>query len=330
MSDRNGELIWFYFLPTIAVAFGGFAWLFLTLRYRFRWLQVFVFITVISCFIKLLVIDHRWNRPPEQLSPGNVRILHWNTARGVLGVERIVRTMVSDNPDIVLISEPPRPDMISDIAYHALGMEFIFSDAGMSLASHYPITYLGNIIVPAGAGWHALVQTDKGPIEFAAVDIVSRPELHRQPVFDAVAKWIDARTNNIPLIVAGDFNTPHDAASLKPIRNRLKFAYYEGGRGWPYTWPVPLPVYNIDHTWISHDINVHDYHLKRARYSDHMRQLMDISFPDRRPTHGIAPVAIDSPIATNVAPEASKRLATNEAPTPPPPKKSVGAAQWLD
>lgn len=283
LTDTYNELIWLFFIPTVVVTLGGFLWLFLTLRNRFRILQLFVFVTVIASFIKVLVIDHRWHRPPAQRPPGSIRVLHWNTAHGVLGVERIVRTMVADRPDIVLISEPPRPDMISDIAYHALDMEFIFSDAGMSLASHYPIKYLGTIDLPASAGWHALVETDSGPVEFAAIDIVSRPELYRQPIMNKLAAWIDARTNNIPLVVMGDFNTPHDAASMRPVRNQLQFAYSLGGRGWPYTWPVPLPVYNIDHMWVSHDITVHDYNLKVARYSDHKRQLADISFPDRRP-----------------------------------------------
>lgn len=281
LKDLDPQYIWFYYMPPVLVGILGFIWLFLTVRYRFTLIQIYVFITVAFCFFKTLVIDHRWNKPPESLPANNIRILHWNTARGVLGVESIVRTMQDDNPDIIMMSEPPRVDMLSDIAYHALGMDHIFTDAGMSLASHYPIKYMGNIILPSGAGWHARVETSVGPLDFAAVDIVSRPDLDRVPTINALASWIDRRTSNVPLVVMGDFNTPHDAASLKPLRARMINAYEKGGRGWPYTWPVPLPLFAIDQTWIEPGMSVNDYHLVDTKFSDHKRQIVDISFPNR-------------------------------------------------
>jgi len=284
LKDSDSTLIWLYYMPPVITGILGFIWLFLTIRNRMQLLQLYVFITVAFCFFKVLVLDHRWNKPPELLPENNIRILHWNTARGVLGVESIVRTMQDDNPDIIMMSEPPRVDMLSDIAYHALGMEHIFTEAGMSLASHYPITYLGNIILPAGAGWHARVETSVGPLDFAAIDIVSRPNLNRVPAMQALAQWIDNRTSSIPLVIMGDFNTPHDAASLKPLRARMLNAYEQAGRGWPYTWPVPLPLYAIDQTWIEPGIKVNDYHLSQTRFSDHKRQIVDISFPNRSAT----------------------------------------------
>ncbi len=284
LKDSSRATIWFSLIPPLAVILFGFGWLFLTLRNRFRIVQLFVFATVIACFVKVLLIDHRWNRAPTQLPPDNLRILHWNTAWGVLGVESIVRTMSYDQPDIVLISEPPRLDMISDIAYHALGMEHIFTDKGMTLASHYPITYLGHVPFPLGAAWHVRVDTPHGPLEFVAADLVSRPDLNRHPPIKALADWFATRTNATPVVLMGDFNTPHDATAFAPLRQHLQRAYEVRGRGWPYTWPVPLPVFAIDHTWISPDITVNDYFLLVARYSDHKRQIIDLSLPpDRQP-----------------------------------------------
>ncbi len=282
VKDRHPTLIWLYYVPHAFMAVGGFLWLFVTLRDRFRPLQLFVFLTVIMCLIKVLVIDHRWNRPPETLPENNIRVLHWNTARGALGVDSIVQQVVDDIPDIVLISEPPRGQVMADIANHALGMKNIYAEGGMSLVSHYPINYLGTIDLPAGAGWHAVVETDYGPLEIAAIDLISRPNLDRRPAMAKLEAWLEKRTSNIPLVVLGDFNTPHDAPALKPLRKRLDLAYAKGGRGWPYTWPVPLPLFNIDHTWVSRDITVNDFILKQTRFSDHKRQVADLSFPDRR------------------------------------------------
>jgi vancomycin resistance protein VanJ len=282
-KDANRFTLWLSFIPPLGIILFGFGWLFLTLRHRFRVAQLFVFLTILVCFVKVLLIDHRWNRPPERLPSDNLRILHWNTAWGVLGVESIVRTMSFDRPDLVLISEPPRLDMISDIAYHALGMEHIFTDRGMTLASHYPITHLGSVPFPLGAAWHVLVETPHGPLEFVAADLVSRPDLNRHPPLQALADWIASRTNTWPLVMMGDFNTPHDATAFAPLRQHLQRAYEVRGRGWPYTWPVPLPVFAIDHTWITPDITVNDYFLLVARYSDHKRQIIDLSLPPRNP-----------------------------------------------
>lgn len=276
-KDETPFTQWLFFIPPIAVIVFGFLWLFLTLRYRFILIQFFVFITIGACFYKVLVTDHRWNPPPTGLPANNIRILHWNTAWGVLGVESIVRTMSYDNPDIVVISEPPRLDMISDIAYHALGMENVFTDLGMTVASQYPITYLGEIGIENLAAWHANIDTDKGRIELVAADMVSRPNLQRKPPLQALADWVGARTNTTPLVIIGDFNTPHDSVAFGPLRRRMRQAYEVHGRGWPYTWPIPFPVYAIDQTWVSHGITVNDYFLKEATYSDHRRQIIDIS-----------------------------------------------------
>lgn len=278
-KDEHRATLWLYFIPSIAVVIFGLIWMLLTLRHRFRVIQLYVFFTMIACFVKVLVIDHAWNRPPKSLPHDNLRILHWNTAWGALGVESIVRTMQLDEPDIIMISEPPRLDMISDIAYHALGMEHIFTDAGMTVASHFPITYLGSIPLDAGVAWHVRIDTEHGPLEFIAADIISRPNLNRHGPLKGLAHWIASRTNQLPVIMVGDFNTPHDSDSLRPLRKLMRNAYEVKGRGWPYTWPVPFPVFAIDHTWIGRNITVNDYHLKVARYSDHKRQIADISLP---------------------------------------------------
>lgn len=283
LKDSHPTLIWLYYIPPPAMALFGFVWLFLTLRHRFRILQLFVFATVVACFIKILVVDHGWNRAPENLPLDNIRILHANTSWGALSVESVMRTLADDLPDIVMISEPPKIMETSTVAYHALGMQHVFTDAGMSLVSHYPITYLGNVVIPAGAGWHCRVDTEVGPLEIAAIDIVSRPGMNRAPTVAALTRWIASRTNKLPLVVLGDFNTPRDAASLRPLRAWLNNAYEEKGRGWPYTWPSIAPLYSIDQTWVSRDVTVQDVHYKDTRFSDHKRQVVDITYPNRQP-----------------------------------------------
>jgi len=282
--DETPLTTWLYFIPPLGVILFGYLWLFLTLKRRFRLVQLFVFATIAMCFVKVLLIDHRWHPPPETLPDDNLRLLHWNTAWGVLGVESIVRSIAHDGPDIVVISEPPRLDMISDIAYHALGMAHVFTDSGITVASHYPIAYGGALDIDTMVAWHVRIDTDRGPLELCAVDMVSRPNFNRRPSLKKLADWVAARTNGLPLLMVGDFNTPHDSLAFGPLREHLGHAYEQGGRLWPYSWPVPVPVFAIDHIWANDRVRINDYFLKTTKYSDHKRQIADFSLLPAKPT----------------------------------------------
>lgn len=299
-KDSTEHTTALYYVPAIAFIIAGFLWLFFTLSHRFRVVQFLVFATVISCFVKILVVDHNWNRRPETLPDDNIRILHRNTAWGVSGVESIVRTITNDLPDIIVITEPPRLDMISDVAYQALDVEHVFTSDGITLGSRFPITYLGDRRISDIVAWHARIDTDQGsfiliaanlmppqasgrggPVGMAidlASEYLPRTDIDRESIINRLTKWIDSIDSTLPKVFIADLNTPHDSTLLKPFRKRMRFAYESNGRGWPYSWPVPLPSYAIDHTWVSFNVTVNDYVLKKSQFSDHKQQIADVSF----------------------------------------------------
>lgn len=274
-KDRHPLTQMLFFIPPVAMAVFAFLWLFLTLPRRFKLLQFFMFLTLFAALGKVLLIDHRWSRPVETEAEA-IRVVHWNTASGILGTESIVSTLTRDQPHILLISEPPRVRDLPEQAHYALGMQHLFSRGTMTLASHYPLDNPRNIPIANGEAFAADAYTLQGPLTLVCVDLIAHPHLDRKLPLDDLVHWLEAN-RAYPTLILGDFNTPRDSVAFRPLRRTFHHAYEESGRGWPYTWPVPLPLYSIDHAWLSPEIETLGYVLLPALYSDHKRQVLDIN-----------------------------------------------------
>jgi endonuclease/exonuclease/phosphatase (EEP) superfamily protein YafD len=63
------------------------------------------------------------------------------------------------------------------------------------------------------------------------------------------ARLLDALSemDDLPLLVAGDFNVPPDHASMAALRSRFRFAFEDAGWGYGYTRPTKYPWFRIDH-----------------------------------------------------------------------------------
>lgn len=79
-------------------------------------------------------------------------------------------------------------------------------------------------------------------------------------------------------LLCGDFNTPGDAASLAPLRRRLRDVWPEAGVGWGATMTADLPVARIDHCWVTPDIEAVRATVRRGS-SDHRMLIVDLRLP---------------------------------------------------
>ena len=186
----------------------------------------------------------------------------------------------SDEADICLLSESPRYADVADLARRHLDTPYALVDAGMALLSKYPFEPLGSLKLTNGKGWAVRIATPNGPLNLVIVDLISHPTLDRRVPIQQLSDWIGTLPASIPVIVLGDFNTPRDSLSFDPLRKRLRNAYEIAGRGWPYSWPLPAPVFSIDHAWVSPSVHVLNYSMKSSWLSDHRRQVMDIEIAD--------------------------------------------------
>lgn len=273
--DRIHAVIWLYFIPAPAAVVASLAWLWLTRRMAPPWLRWLVAALLAIPSAKIVTSDMRWHAGREPPADA-LRVTHWNVARLPFGGERVLNVLRRDAPDICVLSETvPDPDTTALGA--SLGLTNSYHGATMTMLSRHPISPPALLQLPDARGWCIRVATPSGPLDVLAFDMISRPGLDRFPALRATASWIATRDRRVPLLVLGDFNTPRDAASLAPFRAQLAHAYETAGRGWPYTWPLPFPVYQVDHAWYSPgSLEIFEYRLRASMFSDHRRQTLSI------------------------------------------------------
>jgi len=84
--------------------------------------------------------------------------------------------------------------------------------------------------------------------EVVLVDIFAHPLISRQRALQKLAEIAESLAQS-PLVVLGDFNTPQDSIHLQPLRVHHKLAFEVAGRGYGPTWPIPLPLMQLDQIW---------------------------------------------------------------------------------
>jgi endonuclease/exonuclease/phosphatase (EEP) superfamily protein YafD len=111
------------------------------------------------------------------------------------------------------------------------------------------------------------------------VDLSSNPLLDRGTVLFELAQHV-RRCGTEPLIVMGDFNTPPDSVHFRDLRAQMTLAHQRSGSGYAPTWPLPLPVLQIDQIWTNPKVSVT---LSRGGWSwlsDHRAIVADFSIED--------------------------------------------------
>ena len=103
----------------------------------------------------------------------------------------------------------------------------------------------------------------------------------RKPAFDRLFQLIDA-IGDVPLIVMGDFNTPSDSVHFTELRKRMKSAFESAGSGYAKTWPMPLPVLDIDHIWVSRHFEIAACGHRTTFLSDHRAVFADLRWAERQ------------------------------------------------
>lgn len=278
-ADATWWSAWLHFIPAPAAVLAGCLAGYRNPRLPPGFRTVAGGITVLAT-LQLLAGDFRWHHPPER--EGTIRLVQWNTARRSSRVDRLFEVLRKDQPDICVLSEAPRGADLAALAKRELGLGELLVDQGMALLSRYPLQFRGTIPVRTGRGWHARLTTPGGELDILLFDVVSHPSLDRSLPMQDLVDWIDRRRSRQPLLVVGDFNTTRDAQSLDPLRTRLRNSYEEAGRGWPYSWPMPVPLYAIDHCWHTPGVETVSSRYRWSLLSDHRRQVVDLQLKHSR------------------------------------------------
>jgi endonuclease/exonuclease/phosphatase (EEP) superfamily protein YafD len=200
-----------------------------------------------------------------------------------MGWRAITRSLARTKPDLCVLSEirteamPAVAEGLGDPPYH-MRMKSSLAVLTRDTLGHPRRLPVRNTPLTA---FLVEVQLSGHPLLLMAVDMPSDLQYAREPRLEELVELI--RTYQ-PDLVLGDFNAPRRSNALAKLPQGYRHAYDAVGRGWSYTWPVPMPLYALDQCILGPRIEPIRYDLQSSLFSDHRRQVLDIS---------ITPFAID-------------------------------------
>lgn len=82
------------------------------------------------------------------------------------------------------------------------------------------------------------------------VDIDANLLRPRHPALQRLTELLqDYRDDHV--VIMGDFNIPPDSIHLAGVREHYRLCFEAAGSGYAPTWPVPLPVLQLDQVWVN-------------------------------------------------------------------------------
>lgn len=297
--DATLPTAWLFYLPSIGVGLVLAAAAALQRARRRPWRRLAI--ASLAPIAVGLLVDHRWLAAPAaarpaRASPGDspLRLLHWNVAGGWVGAAEQAAEIAARAPDLVVLSEGPERV--------ARGVEEALP--GFRSRSFGALSVLAR--EPGDGAWlerRRELQAIEVPVlwrgaevRVMVVNLASSTRVHRDPWLRRVLELAAARR---PDLVVGDFNSPRRSRALSRLPDGWRHAYLEAGRGWSASFPVPLPLWSLDHVLVGPRWRALDYRLVSTRWSDHRLQWTELA--SLAPVAPVPPVAPLAPLAREIS-----------------------------
>jgi vancomycin resistance protein VanJ len=231
---------------------------------RRKWLAVTL--TVPTLLIGLTFAPLFLPRPNIALADnGSYRVMSYNLWARNRDAAAVARVIGEVQPDILLLQEV-KPMMVHQIrdaiaAYYPDAELYLAyeSDIGQAVISRFPLTPVA-AEPDAGRAQKVLVNTPDGPVAVWNVH-ASQPWPWSRQYRQTTTLADEIAVVDIPLIVAGDFNTTDQSETYQLINHYLGNAHWDAGWGFGFSFPahaprikkIPLlmPVIRIDHIFYS-------------------------------------------------------------------------------
>lgn len=252
-----------------------------------------------------VLMDLRLGTPPR-LHPAQkrIRVATFNVFGGSIDIEKCVAFLRSCEADVIFLQEAwwtfhdrrvdSRPCILRTFAeWH------VFASADedeMMILSRHPLSdvqerrvgtrpclvatmqspvgdvRLVNVHLDPPATPRSLKRSGKSVIQFFLDSAVARRQQG-----DALRSLVEE--SPAPTILAGDFNSPPHAYARRVLRPLLRDVFGSVGRGFGYTYPVPVPLWRIDYILVSGSITPDTCEVPRVDGSDHRPMVADLRLP---------------------------------------------------
>lgn len=200
------------------------------------------------CFI---YFKNYYGKPLEISSSKLSKVVLWNVSQNnTLPTEIIIQNIENTNAEIIALVEaeyvtPKDLDVLHkacpDYSFRKLYGYMLIGIKGEiktvelhDEAKNYKFNYITATI-------------DQSTQHIMLVDIYAAPFLNKEVPLNIIADFSSSHPTDI---ILGDFNTPFESVHFEKYKHRFN-SFHDYSDGATATWPVPLPVLEIDLIWIS-------------------------------------------------------------------------------
>ena len=249
----------FYMSPLILMSLGAVT-VFL-LSWCVRWHRI----SLIWLMLALITGGWCWNTQfqkndfrlalKDEKMPG-MRVLFWNIGDRLWGMNSVLDELRVVDADLIGLVEAGADSAKMKRFWKDSfpGYPFQIVKNGFVLLSRFPISKLHSGTLTEMGKYERLDlklnQAPAGSMSIFLVDIKSDIMKSRKAALEKLADQVSA-INEYPILVLGDFNTPSNSVHFRPLRKWLKNSIEIAGDGYMATWPLPLPVLDLDSIWVN-------------------------------------------------------------------------------
>ena len=220
-------------------------------------------------------VENRLDRAPAD-RPGDYRLVHWNTG-GRPARPGVVEYLLAERADVYVLTDTPGPAHTEHFRAR-LGPAYAAATfANLAVVGRGTVRPGDRLVDRAGFVVRAVAWTPPAgrPVALVVADLPSSVFVARDPLLRELTAVVEARR---PDLVVGDFNAPRRSRALAALPAGYAHAYETAGGGYGATWPVPVPVYALDHCLHGPRVAARAYRLGgRGGDSDHLYQAFDFA-----------------------------------------------------
>jgi endonuclease/exonuclease/phosphatase (EEP) superfamily protein YafD len=250
----------------------------LSLRRPRRRRQVVVMGALVAMSLATWILtDFVWATRPERRH-AQLRVVLWNAGRPAAKDASFIPMLRATDAQILFLVESGGHDLARRRFWesHFPGYHVTLMAGQITLLSRYPVAHVRSSIVDRKTmiAEYDLVLPG-GTLSVVGVDVASSQCSRRRIALDRIHTVAESKPK--PVLVLGDFNTPHTSILFRGLRRSFRHAFEESGRGLITTWPSLLPALALDHMWLSEGLTSVRTSVQRTWHSDHALVMADIS-----------------------------------------------------
>lgn len=287
VRDSGGVIptLVYYMTPIILLSF--MAVVILALSWRIRWYRVSLIWGILAVITGWWCWNAQFYQNNYQSGSGDtkrpvMRIVFWNIGDRLWGMDAVLAELRTLDPDIIGLVEAGADSTemkqfwLNSFPDH----HYQIVKNGFVCLSRVPIlNHRSGLLSDMGKFERLNVnvsQSSQALLSVYLVDIKSNVLKSRKEALLELAEQV-SQVENQPTAVLGDFNTPSDSIHFRPLRKYLKHSFEVSGDGYMATWPLPLPVLDLDSIWVNDQVNAIHSENRWTWVSDHRPVVTEIS-----------------------------------------------------